>query len=57
MTENPRAILYRMVLPNHACPSGVRAKEMLEDTGYDIDDRILSLRDALGASVEPSQSA
>jgi glutaredoxin len=45
MAERREAILYRMVLPEHTCPFGVRAKETLEAAGYQIDDRILSTRD------------
>ena len=38
------ALLYRMVLPEHVCPFGVRAKQMLEQAGYSIDDRLLRSR-------------
>ena len=38
------AVLHRMVLPDHTCPFGVRAKAMLEDAGYRVDDRILRTR-------------
>ncbi|WP_419814404.1 glutathione S-transferase N-terminal domain-containing protein [Glacieibacterium sp.] len=38
------AILYRMVLPDHVCPFGVRAKQMLTENGYDVDDRLLQTR-------------
>ena len=41
----PEATLYRMVLPDHTCPFGVRAKELLEEAGYDVDDRVLSSRE------------
>ncbi|WP_294393922.1 glutaredoxin domain-containing protein [uncultured Sphingomonas sp.] len=43
------AILYRMILPDHTCPFGVRAKQMLEDAGFQVDDRILSSRDEVEA--------
>ncbi len=43
------ATLYRMVLPDHVCPFGVRAKEMLEGAGYQIDEHILASRDAVEA--------
>ena len=36
--------LYRMVLPDHTCPFGVRAKQMLEQRGTEFEDRILSSR-------------
>lgn len=39
------AILYRMKLPTHECPFGLLAKRMLEDAGYEIDDRLLTTRD------------
>jgi glutaredoxin 3 len=39
------AILYRMKLPDHECPYGLRARQLLEDAGYDIDDRLLTSRD------------
>lgn len=44
MTEKQKAILYRMVLPDHICPFGVRARRMLEEAGYDIEDRVLTTR-------------
>ena len=37
-------ILYRMVLPDHVCPYGVRAKQLLDDAGIPFDDRILHTR-------------
>ena len=40
-----RATLHRMVLPDHTCPYGVRAKAMLEEAGFEVDDRILSSRE------------
>ena len=38
------ATLTRMVLPDHECPYGVRAKAMLEQVGFTIDEHILSTR-------------
>jgi glutaredoxin 3 len=43
------AIIYRMVLPDHTCPFGVRAKALLEQNGFDVDDRILRSRDDVEA--------
>ncbi len=45
MSEQRTATLTRMVLPNHECPFGVRAKAMLEEAGFTIDERILSSRE------------
>jgi glutaredoxin 3 len=39
------ATLYRMVLPEHTCPYGVAAKELLEAAGYEVDDHILKSRE------------
>ena len=39
------ATLYRMILPDHTCPYGVRARELLERHGFEVDDRILGSRD------------
>jgi glutaredoxin len=41
----PEATLYRMVLPEHTCPFGVKAKQLLEEAGYDVADNILRSRD------------
>jgi glutaredoxin 3 len=46
------AILYRMKLPTHECPYGLLAKRMLEDAGYDIDDRLLTSREQVDAFKE-----
>lgn len=52
MEETKRATLYRMVLPDHVCPFGVRAKEMLENAGYEIEEHILDSREAVDAFEE-----
>ena len=44
MTEKRKAILYRMVLPDHVCPFGVRALNDLQQHGFEIDDRLLETR-------------
>ena len=38
------ATLYRMKLPSHECPFGLKAKAMLEEAGYSVDDRLLTTR-------------
>jgi glutaredoxin len=52
MADDRNATLYRMVLPDHTCPFGVRAKALLEQHGYDVDDRILRSRDEVDAFKE-----
>lgn len=49
MPADKTAILYRMILPDHTCPYGVRAKQMLEDAGFEVDDRILRSREEVNA--------
>jgi glutaredoxin 3 len=49
MAQERRATLYRMVLPDHTCPFGVRAKQLLESHGYTVEDEILSTREATDA--------
>lgn len=45
MTGKPdTAALYRMVLPDHVCPYGIKAKHLLESRGYRVDDRRLTTR-------------
>ena len=44
MAQERKAILYRMVLPDHVCPFGVRALKELQENGFEVDDRILGTR-------------
>lgn len=39
-----RAALYRMVMPGHVCPYGVKSKWLLERSGYAVDDHWLRTR-------------
>lgn len=52
MADQRTAVLYRMVLPDHMCPFGVRAKELLETSGFEIEDRVLRSRDEVDAFKE-----
>ena len=49
MADAKTAILYRMILPDHVCPFGVHAKDLLEARGFAVDDRILGSREAVDA--------
>ena len=44
MADARTATLTRMVLPDHECPHGVRAKTLLEEAGYEIDEHLLTSR-------------
>jgi glutaredoxin 3 len=47
MAPSPTAILYRMVLPDHTCPFGLRAKALLEEAGFTLEDHALDTRAAV----------
>ena len=49
MSDKRKATLYRMVLPDHVCPYGVRAKSMLEEHGFEIEEHILGSREEVEA--------
>ena len=52
MNDTREAQLYRMVLPDHTCPFGVRAKAMLEEAGYAVEDHVLGSREEVDAFKE-----
>lgn len=39
------AVLYRMVMPGHTCPFGLKAKSLLERKGFTVDDRHITTRE------------
>ena len=43
------AIIYRMVMPTHTCPYGLKAKDLLRRKGLAVDDRLLMTREATDA--------
>lgn len=45
MTKDTQtATLYRMVMPDHHCPFGLKSKDLLERQGYSVDDHHLETR-------------
>ncbi|MCT7664779.1 MauE/DoxX family redox-associated membrane protein [Shinella kummerowiae] len=44
-----KAILYRMVMPGHTCPYGLKAKDLLRRSGYAVDDHHLTTREETDA--------
>ena len=40
----PTATLYRMKTEEHICPFGLKAKDLLEREGFEVDDRLLTSR-------------
>ena len=43
------ATLYRMVRPDHTCPYGLKARDLLRRKGYTVDDRWLKTREETDA--------
>ena len=41
--------LFRMILPEHTCPYGVRAAELLDSAGIPFEDRVLRSREEVDA--------
>ena len=39
-----KAVLYRMVMPGHVCPWGLKSKDLLERSGFAVEDRHLTTR-------------
>jgi glutaredoxin len=44
-----KAILYRMVTAHHTCPYGLKAKDLLRRSGYEVEDRHLTTREETDA--------
>lgn len=39
-----KAVLYRMVMPQHTCPYGLKARDQLRRSGYEVEDRHITTR-------------
>ena len=46
------AKLYRMVMPNHLCPYGLKSKDLLEREGFEVEDHPLTTREETDAFME-----
>ena len=46
------AVLYRMVMPDHTCPFGLKSKDLLERQGYEVEDHHLKTRDETDAFMQ-----
>lgn len=44
-----KATIYRMVMPGHTCPYGLKAKDLLKRSGYEVEDHHLTSRPATEA--------
>ena len=48
-TAGRKATLYRMVMPQHVCPYGLKAKDLLERQGFSVEDNWLTTREQTDA--------
>lgn len=46
------AMLYRMVMPGHLCPFGLKSKALLERKGYEVEDHWLETREETDAFMD-----
>jgi glutaredoxin len=44
-----KAVLHRMVMANHICPYGIKARHLLKRAGYDVEDHHLTTREQTDA--------
>jgi glutaredoxin len=44
-----KAVLYRMVMPSHTCPYGLKARDLLKRSGYEVEDHHLTTREETDA--------
>ena len=53
MSKHPaaskKAVIHRMVMSDHTCPYGIKAKDLLKRSGYEVDDRHLTTREQTDA--------
>jgi glutaredoxin len=49
LPSRKRATLYRMVMDEHVCPYGLKAKDLLRREGFEVEDRWLTSREAVDA--------
>ena len=48
-TDTKRALLYRMLMPDHTCPYGLKSKDLLERQGFEVEDHPLRSREEVDA--------
>lgn len=48
-TATKKAIIHRMVMEHHTCPYGIKAKDLLMRSGYEVEDHYLTTREQTDA--------
>ena len=56
MNDTKRATVYRMVMPDHVCPYGLKTVDLLKRQGYAVDDHHLTTRAETDAFITLSNS-
>uniref|UniRef100_UPI003B5249B2 MauE/DoxX family redox-associated membrane protein n=1 Tax=Roseovarius indicus TaxID=540747 RepID=UPI003B5249B2 len=51
-TDTRTASLYRMNMPGHLCPFGLKSRWLLKRSGYEVDDHLLTSREEVDAFME-----
>lgn len=51
-TSLKKAVLYRMVIGHHVCPYGLKARDLLQRQGYEVEDNWLTTREQVDAFKE-----
>ena len=49
MSDRPVAVLHRMVMPDHVCPYGLKALDLLRRKGFEVQDHHLTTREETDA--------
>ena len=50
--DRKTAVLYRMAMPGHLCPFGLKSLSLLKRAGYEVEDHPLETREATDAFME-----
>lgn len=50
--ESKQATLHRMVTPEHTCPFGVASLDLLQQTGYQVEDHQLTTRSEVDSFMQ-----
>ncbi|WP_253913145.1 glutaredoxin [Pseudoruegeria sp. HB172150] len=51
-TQSRKAVLYRMLMPDHLCPFGLKSRDLLEREGYEVEDHPLTTREETEAFMD-----
>ena len=49
LTAAKKAVIHRMVMPSHTCPYGLKAVDLLQRSGYEVEDHHLTTREETDA--------